>query len=199
MTEKIDKFTKSSNFDQFQIQKVFLNGNSTNFLLMCLVFKSFLHRTFEFLFEISLHLQFTIPDHQISWIFFSSKMTEEEMFAWIGKKKSSTGVDPNGIDFDRLLKGTSKTTRRNKKLPGPRFIWNIVLQMVNDAKKIINHKKNIQMVENLIKNVANEAVEIVEENEFFDGPFDDDIKKIMVDDAFLPGFVSDDGKEQLFL
>ena len=79
------------------------------------------------------------------------------------------------------------------------FIWNIVQQMVNDAEKIINHKKNIQMVENLIKNVANEAVEIVEENEFFDGPYDDDIRKIIVDDAFLPGFVSDDGKEQLFL
>ena len=121
------------------------------------------------------------------------------MFAWIGKKKSSTGEDANGIDFDRLLKGTSKRTRRPKKIPGPMFIWNIVQQMVNDAEKIINHKKNIQMVKNLIKNVANEAVEIVEENEFFDGPYDDDIKKIMVDDAFLPGFVSDDGKEQLFL
>ena len=118
-------------------------------------------------------------------LFLSSLVILELIDSWSTSKPSSE-VDSNDVDLDRLLEeifpppsGVQKTKYRRRKNVSTThlFIWKI------------------------IEKSAFDAVEIVAEKEFFDGPFDDDIKNIVVGDVqsrtFLPGVCSDDGKEQL--
>lgn len=52
-----------------EIQKVFQNEEFMNFFVMCLVLTLFLHGTLDFIVESCLHLQFSLFDKHISWIF----------------------------------------------------------------------------------------------------------------------------------